>query len=162
MANPIDKLMAIDTLKADVDAAHKEAKAQAEDFLAELRDTVGTTALTSTVFGPEAGEYKYGKTRAKKAVEYNLADQDDFEGWINDNAHGVYGYLARNVADFAEWWLTETGEVPDGISRVEYEVPATVTAPKLYKLDREAVRAKLTAGGNYFEEANKLLLGDGE
>ena len=162
MANPIDKYFGIDCLKAEVDKAHKEAKQEAECFLAELRDSVGTMALTSPMFGPEAGEFKYGQTRAKKITEYNLASAEDFEDWVNDNAYGVFLYLKAHAAEFGEWWVNENGEVPDGISRVCYEQPPTTTTPKIYRQDREVVKAKLAANGGFFEEANRLLLDDGE
>ena len=161
-ASPIDRLFAADCLKAEVDKKYKEAKRDAEDYLAALRDEVGTMGLTSKVFGEEAGEYAYGKSRPKDGVEYNLCDAESFEDWVEDNVYGVFLYLKENAASFGEWWFDRNGEVPEGVSRVPYTEPAKITSPKIYRQNREVVLAALKDGGNFFGKANELLLGDGE
>lgn len=162
MANAIDRYFAADCLKAVVDEAHKQAKLDAEDYLAELRDANGTTSMTSQVFGEDAGEYHYGRTRAKQVVEYSLTDRGDFELWLEDNAEEAVRFIASMPEEFAESWFAENGEVPDGISRVEFTQPPMTTAPKIYKGNRDVVKEKLSEGGNMLLEANRLLLGDGE
>jgi len=162
MANPVTKLIALDCVKAEVDEKYKEAKAEAEDFLAELRDKVGTTVLTSPELGPDAGEFKYGRTRGKEVVEYHLADADELDEWLDGNAQAAISFVGNHVEEFGEWWFSSTGEVPDGISRVAYEVPPATTAPKLYKQNREFVKERLLSNGNFIEDVNRLLLGDGD
>ncbi len=162
MANPVTKLIALDCVKAEVDEKYKQAKQEAEDFLAELRDSVGTTGLTSPELGPEAGEFKYGRSRAKEIVEYHLADADEMDKWLEANPNAALSFVGSHAEEFGKWWCEEMGELPDGISRVKYESPSTMTAPKLYKQDREYVKERLLEGGNFLEEVNQLLLGDGD
>ena len=160
--NPIDRLIGLDAVKAGVDEQYKQAKEEADEYLANLRDTVGTTALTSPIFGPEAGEYKYGRSRAKKVVEFNVTDSCELLEWLGDNPTAACSYAAANAQAFGEWWLNETGELPDGVSRVEYEQPSTVTAPKIYRGDREVVMEKLSAHGGLLAGANRLLMEGGD
>ena len=157
---PIDKLAIYQTIKDQVDSAYKLAKMEAEDFLAYKRDTDGTTSLTSPVFGSDVGEYHYGKTRAKTFFEYALCDDVDFSEWLEDNVDAAIGFAKLNAPDLGRWWFDANGELPEGISRIPVEEPSKTTAPKFYKFNPSVVLEKL--GGNLFEEADKLLLGDGE
>ena len=161
MSNPIDKLMAADCIKAEVDAIYKEAKREADDYLAEARDTMGVTALKSKAF-PEGGEFKYGQTRAKTVVEYNLADGDAFAEWNADNAGAAHEYVGAHAEAFAKWWFEATGELPEGIARVEYQEPPAITAPKIYKQNRESVKKVLLENGGLLEGANRFLLGESD
>ena len=156
---PIDKLAAYKAIKNQVDSAYKLAEQEAEDFLTYKRDTDGTTSLTSPVFGSDVGEYHYGKTRAKKVVEYALCDDVDFAEWLECNVDAAIGFAKLNASDLGRWWFDANGELPDGISRVEVEEPSKMTAPKFYKFNPSVVLEKL--GGNMFEKVNELLLGDG-
>lgn len=157
---PIDRYFAAKCVKSEVDKAYKEAEAEAAIYLDEARDE-GKTSLISTYFGEEAGEYKRGKTRAKKIVEYNLAYPPLLEDWVNDNTYTVFLYLKERVADFGAWCVDTNGEVPEGISRVEHDEPPHLKAPSIYRFDHELVKAKLAQGGNLLDGANRLLLSDG-
>lgn len=156
MPNAIDRLFAIESIKQKIDEVEKKAKLDAEDYLASVEST--SPVQISELFGPDAGEYKRGRTRAKKTVEYNLADKMAFAGWLDENPKSYAKYILEHAEDFGQWWLESTGEVPDGISRVEYEIPAGYTAPKIYKPNYEHVRQVLASGGSILEAANKLLL----
>lgn len=160
MPNAVDRLFAIESIKQKVDEAEKKARLDAEDYLASVEST--SPVQISEVFGPDAGEYKRGRTRARKDVKFNLADRDAFAEWLDDNPLSYAKYLLEHAEDFGQWWLEETGELPEGISRVEYEIPAGYTAPKIYKADYEHVRQVLATGGNILEVASSLLLEGGD
>ena len=157
---PIDRYFAAKCVKAEVDKAYKEAEAEAIYYLDESREA-GKTSLISTYFGEEAGEYKRSKTRAKKVVEYNMTDMQTFNGWLYDNLDAMSAYICHNAKEFGEWWFEYTGELADGISRVEYEEPPHLKAPSIYRFDHDLVKAKLAQGGNLLDGANQLLLSDG-
>ena len=159
MATPIDEFAVAEALKKEIDAVHKQKKQDAEDYLAEMRDSIGTTSLEPTMF-PGAGTYKYGQSRAKKEVEYNLCDKEDFDGWLATAKDATALFAASMPSEFGKWWFEMTGEIPDGISRVEVDIPPAATPPKFYKFDVQAVKDAL--GKNLFQAANQLLLGDGE
>ena len=158
---PIDDLLAIETLKDEVAEVYKEKKAKAEDFLADARDSIGVTGLTAPMF-EGCGEFKYSTTKAKTIVGFDLESAERFEDWVNDNAYTAFLYLKDKVTDFGKWCQDNTGEVPDGVNRTETHVPAGYGAPKFYRKDPEKVKEVLSAGGNFFEGANRLLLGDGD
>ena len=160
--NPIDRLIGLDAVKAGVDEQFNQAKEEAREYLDNLRDTVGTASLTSPMFGPEAGEYHYGRSRAKKEVKFDVTDSCALLEWLGENPTAACSYAATNAPAFAEWWLNETGEMPDGVRRVESVQPAVETAPKIYRGNREIVMEKLSAHGGLLPGANRLLMGDSD
>lgn len=159
--NPIDRYVGLKALKGAVDAEFKSAEADAQDFFA-TKEREGIKSLSSTVFGDVGGEYHRGKTKAKQVVEYNLCDWDAFSAWLYDNVEAMHTFCFAKAEAFGQWQVEKQGELPDGISRVEYQEPPKETAPKLYKFEQDAVVACIAKGGNLFENANELLLGDGE
>lgn len=157
---PIDRYFAAECVKREVDKVHKEAKAQAEIFLDEARDN-GQASLISTYFGEDAGEYKRGKTRTKHVVEFNLGDSERLEDWVNDNAYTMFLFAKDYAEELGQWCMNNTGEIPDGITRVEYDEPPRLKAPQIYRYDHERVKEALAKGGNILEGANQLLLSGG-
>ena len=160
-ATPIDRYFAAECVKREVDSVYKDAKAEAEIYLDEAREN-GQTALVSTFFGEDAGEYKRGKTRAKHVTEFNVCDTQDLEEWAQENAHTMMLYVVDHSQAFIEWLITETGEIPDWVSKVEYDEPPHMKAPQIYRYDHELVKAALAKGGNLLEGANRLLLSGGD
>lgn len=158
---PIDKYFAAECIKREVDSVYKDAKAEAEIYLDEAREN-GQTALVSTFFGEEAGEYKRGKTRAKRVVEFNLSDSQDLEDWVNDNTYTMFLFAKDFAEELGQWCLNNTGEIPNGIAYVEYEEPPKLKAPQIYRYDYDRVKKMLAKGGNLLEGANRLLLSGGD
>ena len=63
-----------------------------------------------------------------------------------------------NSLILAHW--KETGEIPDGITHVEYDEPPKLKSPQIYRYDHERIKKTLAQGSNLLEGANRLLLGD--
>lgn len=160
MGRKVDRLMGLEWLKGIVDKAYKEAVSDARDELDELNGENGSTSIESTLFGPDAGTYKYSRVNKKHVVDYEFADADGFDEWCRDNVDAVIGFAARNAETFGKEWFDATGELPEGISRIEYDIPAMRGAPKLYGFDPNVIQSAI--GENILEGANRLLLGDGE
>ena len=168
MGKAVDRLLLIKWLKDRVDKEYKAAEAAASDELAELNAESGTREIGAMAF-PGAGVYKYSTTRERTAVEYRLADVHELAEWIGGNALGVAKWMAtaadRNstyAERLGEWWFTDNGEVPDGMTRVEYQVPAKIGAPKVYRFNAEPVQQYFETHGGWLEGASTLLLGGGE
>lgn len=159
MATAIDRYIGLEWLKKKVDAEHRRARLDAEDMLARKRQEDGAMELTSKAFGPEAGSYKYSKTRWKRVVEYHLADGGELRGWLESNPRAAAWFAMEHAEQFGEEWFGSTGECPEGMSRVEYEEPAKVGPPKLYGFDAGAVESRI---GKNLAEGLGLLLGDGD
>lgn len=157
--NPIDTLVGLKALKGAVDAKYKEAEVDASDYFFEM-ERQGISSLNSPMFGDAGGEYHRGKTKAKTVVEYNLSDWDAFSAWLYDNVDAMHRYCFAKAEEFARESVEKDGELPDGISRVEYQEPPKKTPPKLYKFDQAGVVEAIAQGGNLFEKANELLLGE--
>jgi hypothetical protein len=157
MATAIDRYIGLEWLKRQVDTEHKQAKLDAEDMLARKRQEDGVMELTSKAFGPEAGSYKYSKTRKKRVVEYHLASSEELREWLEANPQAATWFVMEHVEQFGEEWFDSTGECADGMTRVEYEVPAKMGAPKLYGFDPKVVESHL---GKNLVGGIELLLGD--
>lgn len=158
---PIDRYFAAECVKREVDKVHKEAKAEAEAYLDEAREN-GQTALVSTFFGEDAGEYKRGKTRAKQVVEYNVCDIQELNAWLYDNLDAMSSFVCDKAIEFAQYWFEKTGELPEGTSRVYYDEPSKPKPPQIYRYDHDLVKATLADGGNLLVGANQLLLSGGD
>lgn len=158
---PIDRYFAAECVKREVDQVYKDAKAEAEIYLDKAREN-GQTALVSTFFGEDAGEYKRGKTRAKRVVEFNLSDSRELEDWVNGNTYTMFLFAKDFAEELGKWCMNNTGEIPDGIAYVEYEEPPKPKAPQIYRYDHELIKCKLAQGGNLLEGANRLLLSGGD
>ena len=157
MANAIDKLIGLRAIKEEVDAAYKEAELAASEYLEQVEGT--SPVQVSAIFGPEAGEYKRGRSRARAHVAYVMEDMEKLAGWCDGNQMACEQYALANAEAFGQWWLETSGEVPDGIRRDEWEEPSHPTAPKLYRFDRERVKSMLMERGGLFEGAQLLLEG---
>ena len=159
--NPIDKMIGLKALKDAVNEEYKKAELDARDYFDDM-EKQGIKSVGSPLFGAAGGEYHRGRTRAKTVVEYNLVDWDGFSNWLYANVDAMHRYCFAKAEAFAEDLVEKHGEIPDGVERVERQEPPSETAPKLYKYDRDGVLACIAQGGNLFEKANELLLGDAE
>ena len=165
MATAIDRYMGLEWLKKEVDAAHKRAKADAEEELAAKTREDGVLEIASKVFGVDAGTYHYSNTRKKAVVEYNLTDKAELLVWLMSNGGAVTDYALEDPQAFAQWWFERTGEIPDGTARVEYEEPAKRGPAKLYGFDAKVVEAHVNPKVLEIVHAldgSGLMLGDGD
>lgn len=163
MNTPIDMLFAVEYMKKQIDGCHKQVKQDAEDYLAYKTETEQVTGLHSRLFGDAAGEYKYERSREKTETEYNLADWEAFTEWLEGNPQACVQYILAHAAVFGKWWFegdgdfTGTGELPEGISRVEYVIPAHLKPPKIYRANYDLM-GEVFRGG-YLNETVKNMLG---
>jgi hypothetical protein len=146
---PIDLLAVGEYYKKDADQTYKKLKENAEDYLASKRMSDGTTSIESKLFG---GEFHYGKTRAKNVVEFHMCDEEALAEWLEANQDAAIRYAILNGADFGMYWFNLTGELPEGVSRVECEESARETPPKLYKFDVGNVRKALGIEQSFGEQ----------
>lgn len=156
----IDRRLFLEFVEQRAKKEKKDANDETVDELAELNEKFGATEITSTLFGPEAGRVKYSTTRKKKVVEFNLASADELREWVMDNQDAAMAYVLDHAQDFGREWFEKTGEVPEGVSRVEYEEPAKRGPAKLYGFNPEVIEEKL--GGSLLAGMSGLLLGDGD
>ena len=168
MGKAVDRLIAVKRIKEKVDETYKKCELDAEVELGRLNAETGTTEIGSMLF-EGAGVYKYSKTRAKRIQKYALDDESDLAEWVSQNPSAVAKWLASKAGrdsiyaeQFGAWWFSLTGEVPDGMTRTEYEEPPRIGAPKVYQYDPLAIDAYFEENGGWLEGGSRLLLGDGE
>lgn len=159
-----DKLFALKALKRKVDDEYKLVEGECRETLLAEYDKDGTDRKTSKFFGPEAGKFSIKRTGGCEAhvdQDFTLDDDEKFVEWLEGNKDAAVRYAILNAPDFGRYWLNWSGELPDGITLEEIEVPAqppTLSA-QVYSFKPDVVIGKL--GGNLFEEVDRLLLGDG-
>lgn len=158
MANKVDRLFALKAVEKRLVEERKELEADVKQELAGDYAESGVTQRRSVMFGKEAGTLSYIPPKDEDRVEWNLADWTALAEWLANDPKVAEQYIFANFQDFGEWWLEQTGEVPDGIARVNY----TVTKPGSARLavKEEVVLSKF--GPNFLEEVNTLLLGEGD
>ena len=161
----IDKLFALKALKRKVDEEYKLLEGECRQELLEAYAEDGTDRKVSPYFGSDAGKFSIKRTKAKPpqtVVEFNLCDDELFAEWLEENHGAALRFAMLNAADMGMYWFNFTGELPEGISRIEVEEPGMpeVLTAQIYSFKDDVVLEKL--GGNLFEGANQLLLGDGE
>lgn len=163
----VDRYLAAEYIKGKVDDAYKATQIEAEEELAALYAQDGTTEVVSQAF-EGAGKFRYSQKRKRHVVEYNMADERELRGWLRANPDAAADWAVENAKEFGEWHFGRTGEVPDGIARVEYDEPAKAGPPKVYGFDPDIVGRWLEEHGGWLQGAaaladgNELLLGDGE
>lgn len=160
----IDKLLALKAVKSKVDEEYKLLEGECRQELLEAYEKDGTDRKTSPYFGPDAGKFSIKRIKGKKpetGVEFNMCDDEALAEWLESNHDAALRYAILNGADFGRYWFYFTGELPEGISRVEYEEPGTpdTLLAQVYSFKPDIVIEKL--GGNLLEMTNELLLGDG-
>lgn len=163
MNTPIDTLFAVEYMKKQIDGCYKQVKLDAEDYLASKTEQEHVTGLRSGLFGDAAGEFKYGMSREKTVTAYNLADWEAFTEWLEENQKACVQYILAHAVDFGTWWFegdgdfTGTGELPEGISRVQYVEPSHRTAAKIYRPNYDLM-GEVFRGG-YLNETVQNMLG---
>lgn len=166
MANNIDKLFAFKALEQKVKEQREMLEYECRDELIEAYEADGTDGRRSPMFGKEAGKYSikvYKATPDKVTERFEMDDWDAFSDWIDANADAARDFAFVKGEAFAAYWMAKCGELPDGISLVrdvEPGKPERVSA-QVYSFKPDIVIEKLSEGGNLFERANALLLGDG-
>ena len=124
--NKIDKLFALEAVIKELSQERDMLKAECAEELLEAYEANGDTQRRSVYFGKGAGCFSVSFSKPKpgaEVVEYNLADKDAFGEWLDENPLSYAQYILDNASGFAQKWFEETGELPEGISRVSYMTP---------------------------------------
>lgn len=99
------------------------------DYYRMLYEADGERGHDILVNGQKVGRYTFAMTEGKpartervvKAYDYDAIladDNEDFAEWLRK-------YIGNHIGELAEKYVTETGDVLDGVTVVETEVPET-------------------------------------
>lgn len=161
----IDKLFALKAVKNKVDEEYKLLEGECREELLEAYGKDGVDRKSSPFFGPEAGKFSIKLTGGKDAEtvrEFEMADDEKLADWLEENKGAALRYAMLNAKDFASYWVSWSGELPDGMEMTETHVEATppTLSAQVYSFKPDVVLDKL--GGNVLDGVNELLLGEGE
>lgn len=137
MPNKVDRLFAVEAIIKALMDERDELKSECAHELLEAYEENGDTQRRSQYFGKGAGTLSVAFSKEKPSeekVEYSLADRDAFADWLDENPLSYARFIRDNAVEFGQWWLEQTGELPDGISRIAYMTeaePERVTGVRL-------------------------------
>lgn len=137
MPNKVDRLFAVEAIIKALMDERDELKSECAHELLQAYEENGDTQRRSQYFGKGAGTLSVAFSKEKPSeekVEYKLADRDAFADWLDENPLSYARYIRDNAVEFGQWWLEQTGELPDGISRITYMTeaePERVTGVRL-------------------------------
>lgn len=125
-------------LKERLDAATKKGsplRTLMDEKYRELYEQDGETGHDVTVMGQKVGRYTFPTKRGKRSRTVTRAVAYDFDAIINDEnedfAEWLGKYVKSHIGELAERYVTETGDVLDGvnvITETEPETPSVVAS----------------------------------
>lgn len=163
----VDRLFALKALESRIKDEREQLEHECREELVARYGAEGIDRMQSPYFGPEAGKYSVKRYKAvpdSTKLDFYMGDDVAFAEWCEENLDAVVAYAKAHAADFAQWWMSRSGELPGGMDYEDVVVPGkpeSISA-QVYSFNPDIVLEKLAYGGNVLEGANRLLLGDGE
>lgn len=166
----VSKLQQAVALQAVYGAIAPEVKAGGDGLRGEvdreLRDIyerTGAKTYSVSYGGRKLGTYSIVESRPEPARTervFEIVDERELVEWCMRNAELVSQFARRHGAEFARWMAEEYGELPDGATFRDVEVPASPARYKggMVRVDpslAEDARRMLAEGGGL-----PLLLGE--
>lgn len=137
-----------------------------EDLLRRKEEEGIDKITTSKFLGFDGGTMLLQKRKGKpgeQGEKFAVYDVQALVDWMDAEKPDTDCFAADNIELFAEWYFKDTGEMPDGCKLVPFSSPGTPDKliPTFKPNVDYTIQALLDAGGNVFETAERLMLGDG-
>lgn len=161
MDSKYERLYAAKAIMKEMDGEYKKLERECkEELLSEYRED-GTDRKRSTLFGGKNAYMSVVEGKPSETAErFDVVDMQSLVDWMDETRPDTDPFAADNLAQFAEWYFRETGEVPDGCRLLTYQTePKEPTVRLVVKED--AVIPILRESG-MLQGGFQLLLGDGE
>ena len=143
-------------------------ESKVKDELLRRKEEEGIDKITTSKFlGYEGGTMLLSKRKGKpseKGTRFTCYDVDKAIDWMDRERPDTDCFAQDNIEQFAEWHFRSTGELPDGCQVLEYETEAQPDKliPTFKPNVDYTIQALLGMGGNVFESAERLMLGEGD
>ena len=143
-----------------------EAKVK-EDLLRRKEEEGIDKITTSKFLGFEGGTMLLQKRKGKpgeKGERFYVYDVQAVIDWMDAERPDTDCFAQDNLEQFAEWHFRQTGELPDGCKIQPYSEPdqPDKLVPTFKPNVDYTISALLGMGGNVFENAERLMIGDGD
>lgn len=119
-------------LKERLDAATKKGsplRTLMDNRYRELYEADGETGHDVTIMGKKVGRYTFPTKKGKKGRTVTKAVAYDHEAVLNDENDDFMAWLAEyvkgHIGELAEMYVTETGDMLDGVSIITEAEPDT-------------------------------------
>ena len=137
---------------------------KADQQYRELYEQTGSKSFDTKVNGNVVGTYSIKFSKAQDSVtslEFEVFDMELLARWFSDQADKriINRFAALNLERFAEFYFTETGEMPEGCDIEKHITPAVDKhyIGGMLKVDAESVA---TAINDVLPGVAGLLVGD--
>lgn len=101
---------------------------QVNQHYLELYEMTGATGFEVRIAGQKVGTYGFSKTRAqpaRKESTVEVVDARALREWDSDDFNDyISRWIDGNLATLAASYFEETGDLPDGMTVIEVDVPA--------------------------------------
>lgn len=141
-----------DSLRSEVDRIYKNQYEETGSKSFDIKINDVTVATYSIRFSKEEP--------AQTVHQFEVRDYVALARWFSDlDAEELRGYFGKDLQPFAEYWFSDTGELPDGCGLVEI---VKLAQPKQYMGGTLKVRPELFAKamGDSLPSGIMGLLGD--
>lgn len=82
-------------------------------FVQRYHDT-GAKTYDALLMGEKVGSVTVKPDEPKPKTSFGVADYEALEDWYPGAEEAFWKFVVANLADFAEFWFLNTGEVPPG------------------------------------------------
>lgn len=159
--NKYEMLYAAKAVMKELDSEYKRLERECKEELLDEYRRDGTDRKRSQLFGGKNAYMSVVEGKPSETAErFDVVDSQELADWMDRTRPDTDSFAAANLAQFAEWYFRETGEVPDGCRLLTYQTePKEPTVRLMVKED--AVIPILRESG-MLQGGFQLLLGDGE
>ena len=152
--NDLDELEQLAVLQALYNAVGEKVSTKNPDSLRarideqyrELYEQTGSKSFDVKLLGDVVGTYsiRFSKDKASETkLIFEVQDHEKLARWLDSPAieQVAWEFVALNLSDFAEYYFTSTGEMPDGCDIRKQIIPAVDKAYMggALKVDGESV-----------------------
>lgn len=126
-------------------------RGQADEWFRKLYETTGIDRVSLKVNDEEVGKYV---SKVSKPTKRTVMHVNDVEALLDDNIEVMRAFVRNHMGEYADYYLGETGAVPDGCEMTVEDVPAQWIGTTITGCKPEKVLTMLGIGrvAGYIEE----------
>ena len=129
-------------------------RSQVDEHLLRSYEVTGAKSYDLNINGKKVGSMSVSVSKETSKNVVDLTDPEAFTIWIEDNPDLCQWYADEHGQEFAEWVMSQTGELPDGVAGRTVITPPAVKGTTI-RVDPDKVANAL---GNQLEPVVAGLL----
>lgn len=159
-ASRYEQLYATKAIMKTLDKEYRKLEGECKRELLEEYAQDGTDRKRSKMFGGKNAYMSVVEGKPSETAErFDVVDMQSLVDWMDETRPDTDPFAADNLAQFAEWYFRETGEVPDGCRLLTYQTEPK--EPTVRLVVKESAVIPILRDGGMLEGGFRLLLGEG-